>query len=162
MPSRWGYTLPWAQIHGSSISVLLLSVRYFKITIPLNARFHSPTAQLANMRPSPKGLGNQQQPVGRNNQQPMNRPQGSIHHSSFVIQHWQCNSTANPLTANSQQLTIHMRPRRSHWEYTDCAPTMLGGAAPNPATYYPHTSPPPRAATSSPHVVRGKNRKVSR
>ena len=111
---------------------------------------------------SHRATSNQQQPVGRNNQQPINRPQGSIHHSSFVIQHWQCNSTANPLTANSQQLTIHMRPRRSHWEYTDCAPTMLGGAAPNPATYYPHTSPPPRAATSSPHVVRGKNRKVSR
>ena len=42
-----GYRLPWAQIHGSGISVVLLSVRHFKITMPLNARFHSSTAQLS-------------------------------------------------------------------------------------------------------------------
>ena len=37
----------WAQVHGSGISVVLLNVRYFKITMPLNARFHSSTAQLS-------------------------------------------------------------------------------------------------------------------
>ena len=67
-----GYRLPWAQIHGSGISVVLLNVRHFKITMPLNARFHCPTAQLST-----------------NNHQLTTARKGSIHHSSFVIYHWQ-------------------------------------------------------------------------
>ena len=69
---RFFHLCSWAQIHGSGISVVVLSVRHFKITMPLNARFHSPTAQLST-----------------NNHQLTTARKGSIHHSSFIIHHWQ-------------------------------------------------------------------------